>query len=84
MLGEHTLWNQLFLRQPSCISTQWSRQLSQRGGLKPVSQQAAHLSRATRSEVRSLNVGILIRPAVRRVAGERQKCPRTCLGIMDS
>lgn len=21
MLGEHTLWNQLFVRQPSCIST---------------------------------------------------------------
>ena len=42
MIGEHTLWNQLFVRQPSCISAQWSRQLSQRGGLKPAIQQAAH------------------------------------------
>lgn len=42
MIGEHTLWNQLFVRQPSCISAQWSRQLSQRGRLKPAIQQAAH------------------------------------------
>jgi phenylalanine-4-hydroxylase len=27
MRGEHTLWNQLFVRQPSSIKTQWPRQL---------------------------------------------------------
>lgn len=53
MLGEHTLWNQLFVGQPSCISTQWSRQLSQRGGLKPASQQAAQ-SQPSRIEIATI------------------------------